>query len=271
MKKEQVIRDEFIRKRIERQKRIRKKRLTIFFIFFFILMICVGITLSLTVFFPIKKIVVSGSKIYSAEEIIQYSGIDVGDNIFTVSGKNAEKALKEAKPYVESVEIKRDLPGTLKIIVKDAEEFACYNVKGRYYTVSSSGWVLKETAEPPRNVVEIVTDAATCKPGSEITFSKDKPKKIIDEIFSELKKEKLNPNKIDVTDTISIVLRVENRFDVDFGNSNNIKEKIQHLSKVIEKLDKGKTGHINLTFWTSSQPDSAFVEYENTPTDSENQ
>lgn len=270
MKKEAVIRDEFIRKRMERQIRIRKRRLIIFFIFFTVLMLCVGITLSLTVFFPIEKINVSGSKIYTAEEIIQYSGIDIGDNIFTVSKKNAENSLKSAKPYVESIEIKRDLPGTLNITVKDAVEFACYNIGGRYYTVSDSGWVLNETLEPPENLVEIVTDSAKCKAGSEITFSDEKIKEIIDEISAELEAEKLTVNKIDVTDTVSISLKIEGRFDVDLGTSNNMTEKIRHLAGMVEYLDPEKTGSINLSIWTSDRPEAAFVESKTTSSGQEN-
>ncbi len=252
--------DEFIRKRMERQRRIRKRRLIIFFIFFIIMMFCVGITLSLTVFFPIENISASGSKIYTNEEIVKFSGIKTGDNLFTVSKKEAQENLKSTLPYVESLEIKRELPGTLKIKVKDAEEFACYNVKGRYYIVSSSGWVLKEKAKKPKNLTEIVLSGVKCKVGSEIEFSEDSPTEIIQEVISALKEEGLNANKIDVSDKVSISVKVENRFEVILGTSNNIVEKIRHLSGMVEKIAPTKKGKINLSMWTSSNTEGTFTE-----------
>lgn len=259
MKKDTVIKDEFIRKRIERQRRIRKRRLVIFFIFFTVMMISIAITLSLTVLFPIEKITVKGSKIYSSEDIIRYSGIENGENLFTVSRSDAERALKSALPYVESLEIERELPGTLKLTVKDAVEFACYNVKGRYYTVSSSGWVLKETAKKPENLTEIMTDTVQCKVGSEIVFSEQRSKQIIDEITKELEAVNLKINRVNVKEKISIYVNVEDRFEVFLGTSNNIKEKIRHLAGMVKEIPKGKKGKINLSMWTSDKPEGTFI------------
>ena len=52
-------RDEFLRKRAERQRKIIKRRIRITFFIFIFLLICVGAILSLTVFFPIKNIDIS--------------------------------------------------------------------------------------------------------------------------------------------------------------------------------------------------------------------
>ena len=227
MKKE-IPRDEFIRKRMERQRRIRKRRLIIFFIFFIITAICVGITLSLTVFFPIEKINISGSKIYKSEDILKFSDIEMGENIFTVSEDKAEKSIKKALPYVEKIDIKRSISGTLEIIVTDAKEFICYDVSGRYFTVSKSGRVLKETAKPPEKLIRIKIKDMDCSVGGEITF-KDDTKSVIDKIISETEKEKINLNVIDVTDILSLKIKVESRFIVNLGKNDNLDRKIKHL------------------------------------------
>lgn len=223
-------------------------------------MICVGITLSLTVFFPIEKITVKGSNFYSAEDIIKHSGIKKGDNLFTASRSDAEEMLKKTLPYIESLEIERTLPGTINLKVKDAEEFACYNIKGRLYTVSSSGWVLKENVERPENLVEIITKDAKCKVGNEIVFKDDRPLQIINEVLSAIDKEKLKLDMIDVTEKISIKINVEERFQVLLGTSNNISEKIRHLAGMIEYIAPEKEGNINLSMWTSSNTEGTFTE-----------
>lgn len=259
MKKE-IPRDEFIRKRMERQRRIRKRRLIIFFIFFIITAICVGITLSLTVFFPIENINIEGSKIYKAEEILKFSQIEKGDNLFTVSRENAEKSLRKALPYVETVKIKRQLPGTLNITVTDAEEFACYNVGKRYFTVSESGWVLKETAKPPKNLIQIKIKDIESSVGTQIVFKDENIKSVVDGIVSEIKKEKIELNTIDVTDELSLKIKVENRFIVDLGKNDNLDRKIKHLAGMIEKIPEKKSGNINLSMWTTTNTQGTFKE-----------
>ena len=85
--------DEFIKKRIERQKKIRKRRLTAFFAIFIIMLLCVGAVLSFTVFFPIESISIKGSEIYTAEEILKASNITKGDNLFAINRAKTENTM----------------------------------------------------------------------------------------------------------------------------------------------------------------------------------
>ena len=89
--------DEFIRKRIERQKRIRKRRLITLFCFLIVLLLCTGAILCFTVFFPIEKIKIQGNALYTAEEIIKNSDVDVGDNLFSASQKTSIISLSKLK------------------------------------------------------------------------------------------------------------------------------------------------------------------------------
>ncbi len=259
MKKE-VPRDEFIRKRMERQRRIRKRRLIVFFIFFIILSICIGITLSLTVFFPIEKINIKGSKIYSSEEILRFCDIEKGDNLFTVNGKSSEEKLKKSLPYVESIKLERKLPDELIITVRDAEEFACYKSDAKLYIVSKSGWVLKETDKIPKNIIGIKANGIECEVGSMAVFEDKDVKAVVDEITTALKEQNISINEIDVTDTLSINVKIENRFEVEIGNRNNIVEKARHLAGMIKNIPEKKSGKINLSMWTSTNTQGTFTE-----------
>lgn len=253
-------RDEFIRKRMERQKKIRKRRLIVFFIFLIILLLCVGIALSLTVFFPIEKINISGSKVYTSKQIEDASGVDIGDNLFVLTKSGIEMQLKEKLPYVEKIKLKRQLPDTLNITVTDADEYACYVVDGKYYTVSKSGWVLKQTAEAPENLFMISGSKAECNVGSEIVFKEEKEEQLLLELMNTLSLKKIKTDYIDITDSISLKIGVEGRFTVELGTSNNIEEKINHLNGMLESLGEEKTGKINLSMWTSNNTTGTFVE-----------
>lgn len=223
-------------------------------------MILVGITLSLTVFFPIVNLSATGSKIYSSEEIVKHSGIKLGDNLFVISRTRAEDNLKSTLPFVESIEFKRKIPDTLTIAVKDAKEFACYSVNKRYFTVSESGWVLKETAKKPSNLIEIIMDDVECKVGSQIVLKEKTAKEITDTITDSLKTHNISLNKINLSDKLVIKIKVENRFTVNLGTSNNLQEKIRHLSSMIKEIDPKKQGEINLSMWTSDNTQGTFKE-----------
>lgn len=258
MKKE-IPRDEFLKKRAERQRKIRKRRLKAFFVFFIILLLTVGVILSLTVFFPIEKLSAGGSKIYSQEQILKLSGIKKGDNLFAISNSKTTEKLKKSLPYVETITFKRQMPDTLKIIVKDAEEFACYKVKNKYYIVSRSGWVLEESKEPREEIVLITAKDVKCKVGSEISFSEASHRDIVDNLSSALEEEKLKVDSVDVTNTFSIAAKVEGRFDVNFGNSNDLQSKVRHLGAMIKEIPTEKSGKIDLSMWTNENTKGTFV------------
>ena len=256
--KREVPRDEFIRKRQERQKKIRKRRIRAFFIMFMILTLCVGAVLCLTVFFPIEKVVIKGSKIYSVEEIFENSNIENGDNLFTVNRSKTEERLKSKLPYIDSVTFKRELPGTLNITVKDATEFAVYEVKEQYYTVSESGWVMKKSSEKPENLICIKGNEIVCKVGSQIVYEDPTQKELIETISQSLKDAKINADLIDTTGKINITLGVEGRFTVNLGNSNFIEEKIKHLAGMIKEMPEENKGKIDLSMWTNDNSRGSF-------------
>ncbi len=257
--KKEVTRDEFIKKRVERQRKIRKRRIIAFFIFFIIILLIVALTLCFTVFFPIENISVKGSKIYSSSEILKKSDIVKGDNLFAVSKAKTENKLKAKLPYIESIDFKRELTGDLTITVKDAQEFACYIVDEVFYTVSASGWVLEKNIEKPENLLLINAPNIKCKVGSEADFSEDSQKELVESIISILKTEEINTNVIDVTNNLEINLRVENRFEVNLGTSNNIEEKIKCLGAMVEKISEDEQGKINLSMWTNDNKNGTFI------------
>lgn len=257
--KREIAKDEYARKRALRRRKIRKRRITAFLIFFIILLLCVGAVLSFTVFFPIENISASGSKIYTAEQIIKISGVEKGDNLFAVSKKSTEKQLKKVLPYVDNIEFERTLPDSLNIKVKDAQEFACYKIGKAYYTVSENGWVLKKDTEKNDKLITVLAKGVKCKVGSEITFEDENQKLLVETISQALKGQNINVDIIDVTNNVELSAKVENRFEVNFGTSNDLLEKIRHLSGMIKEIPEGKGGKINLSMWTSDNTRGTFV------------
>ncbi len=253
-------RDEFLRKRAERQKKIRKRRIITTFIVLLVLAVCTLAVLSLTVFFPIENITVTGSSIYTSEVLKDASGVTLGDNLFITSKSGIEKRLKSRLPYVEKIKLKREIPSTLKIVVTDAEEFAGYSVNNRCYIVSESGWVLRESEEIPENLLTVVGVDVECKVGTKASFKNKKQGELVSLISNVFANEGIELTNLDITNMLELKVKVENRFEVLLGTQNKLEEKVKHLGGMIKKIDPEKKGKINISMWTLDNPQGTFSE-----------
>lgn len=249
--------DEFLKKRKARQRRIRRRRMIIGFSLFVVLLAVVGVILSLTVLFPINNISAKGSEKYTAEQIISSSGIKKGDNLFVSSVKTED--LRKKLPYIESVKIKRTLPDSISITVKDAQPYACYYCEELYYTVSKSGYVLESTEEKPDSLFEIRAEGVKCTLGEAVVIESEKTEELISEIGALAEEYGMTLNYIDVTDELSVTVKTENRFIVNLGTSNFLQNKFAHLSGMIKNIEVTKTGKINLSMWTTENTEGTFV------------
>ncbi len=259
MKKVQT-EDAFIKKRIYRQKQIRKRRMKIFFAVFTVVLLMTAAVLSLTVFFPVENIEASGSLVYSDVEILAELEAYKQSNLFTVSAKSMEDTLKSRLPYIDSITVKRKLPGTIVVTACDADKYLCYLVDGKYYTVSQSGWVMEETESEPDNLTVVSGLIADCKVGSEISIAEVDIKLLIEEINSALASTSITAQSIDVSDSLNLTLFVENRFLVELGTSNNLTQKIKHLGGMINSISKEKSGKIDLSMWEEYNMQGTFKE-----------
>ncbi len=261
--KKDLVQDEFLRKRAVRQRKIRKRRQRIFFISLIMLLLTALVILCFTVFFKIDALTATGSKTYTVEQIIEASDINLGDNLFVTSESKVLKRLKAKLPYIESIEFERKLPGSLNIIVKDATEWAGINEDGFYYIISKAGWVMKRQKEPPQNIFTIKGVKAKCSVGKEIVYNDSDRQELVQKLTDALTKEKLKINLIDVTDSVGIRIKVDDRFDVFLGNANYISEKVRHLATMVEEIPAEKSGKVNLSMWTNDNPEATFVEETN--------
>lgn len=81
--------------------------------------ICGAIAVALALFFKVDTITVTGNSRYTANQIIEASGIETGDNMFFLNKYHASERITAALPYVETVRISRQLPDTLVVTVTE--------------------------------------------------------------------------------------------------------------------------------------------------------
>ncbi len=246
-------------RRTARQKKARQKRLKTAFILFLVIAIISLAIMCFTIFFPIQRINVSGSEIYTKSEIIKASKITTKDNLFVVSEDKIEQKIRKELPYIDSVKLKRVLPDAIILTVTDAKEYAFYYSNDEYIILSENGYVLKKQAEMPENVFEIITSGIEGNLGQEAIYKNIAQKELIDTLKNSIEKHDINVDKIDVSNILQISLVVEGRFTVVLGNTDHVQEKMAHLASMIDSIGE-RSGKIDLSMWTPQNSQGSFIE-----------
>lgn len=116
--------------------------------------VVIFLILSTTVFFKITTVTVTGSSIYTAEEICAASGIKSGNNLIRTNMGKAAAMIENSLTYIETAELKRNFPSGVIINVKPCREAISAEYEDGFCLLSEKGKVLKTSETPfPDTVV----------------------------------------------------------------------------------------------------------------------
>ena len=104
--------------------------------------IVIGVVLSLTVFFKISTIEVTGTSQYSKETILNVCGVDTGDNLFLVKKARVADKIGRALPFTGEITVKRSFPNKIVIQVADSVPSAAVAYEDGYALLNSDQKVL---------------------------------------------------------------------------------------------------------------------------------
>ena len=91
-----------------------------------VLLIAAAVITACVVFFRVNAIQVEGNVRYTPEEIIDASGIQLGDNLIALSRGRISAGIRAQLPYVEGVAIHRSYPD--KLVIRVTERVAAASV-----------------------------------------------------------------------------------------------------------------------------------------------
>ncbi len=103
-------------------------------------------------YFEIKEVSVDGIDHFSKEDIIQISGIDESSTLFSIYLDEVEYRLLQ-NPWIEDVEIQRQLPDTLKISIKERRPRFTVLHNNKLYYVDAHGKVISQMQ--PNNFISL--------------------------------------------------------------------------------------------------------------------
>lgn len=228
----------------------------------------IGIVLSLTVFFRSEEFTVEGAEYYSAQDIIDASGLALGENLFLSDKSAGEQRIESELPYVEEAKISIKIPNTMLITVTESTPAFLFENGSEYIVVSSKGKVLeKVTGSTDKFDVPLVLGCTIteAEPGQEIKFKESGILTILKDISEAIAENEFSGIKeIDVTDTANISLNYSNRIKIIIGLPEDISYKIKTAKIIIsEKLSETDRGRLDVSNCKGSSKASYFKSISN--------
>lgn len=221
------------------------------------------ITLSLTVFFPIKNVEVLGKSIYSLSEIKECADIRLNSNLFTSDLSKVESNITKSLPYISSVKVERNFPSTIVLTVQKAEEYVQVESNGKYAITEKNMKCLKINDKATKGI-PIVRGSETnkIKLGETVTFKTEKTDvlRLINDIVIGAKNSKLSLTVINVSNTQNLWATHDNKIVLLFGSDTNIAKKYSYASAALEqRKNNSEQGTLNLSRIPNSKNQVGFL------------
>lgn len=216
------------------------------------IILAVGIALSLTVFFRSEQFQVEGAEHYSAQDVIDASGLVLGENLFLSDKSAGEENIESKLPYIEEAKISIKIPSTMVITVTESKPAFIIENNGEYIIVSASGKIMEKVKGSTDNYDAPTVVGATVKKatvGQGIEFKESGILKILTSISTALTENEFSGIKeIDVSNTASISLNYSNRIKIIIGLPEDVSYKLKTAKIIIsDKLSETDRGELDVS------------------------
>ena len=218
-----------------------------------VLLTAVAVVAALTLFFKVDHVVVSGNSRYSAEEIIEVSGVEQGDNLILMDKYHIAEKLYTELPYITEVRINRKLPDVLMVEVVETQAVAA--IKGGSSTwLMDSGGKLLEVVSASMAKKYITLEGLTAESpaiSGKLKLGEESPisaQRLL-ELMQALKQWGMleKTTSLDASDPDYMVLSYDGRFQVEMFYDADFDFKLNCLQAAVAQLEPNETGTIRMT------------------------
>jgi len=223
-------------------------------IFLAVLLICIliGLTVySLSMFFYVETIEVSGNERYETGEILAVAGIPDKENMFKVKTEEVRKKIAEKFPYIDSVAVKKVMPSTVRIEVSETQVDCFVQDGDNLIGIDRNLKVLEVySGEAPQKlpVVSGLPYAGEAV-GERISEENVHKKTALSDIIAAINKHDLTKSilSIDLSDEFYIAMNFEDRVELRLGNYSKIEEKLDFFSAIRSHIHESDGGILDLS------------------------
>ena len=197
--------------------------------------------------FDVSEIIVEENNIISDEQIISFSGIEKGTNLFAISKNDTISKLKE-NPYIDTVTIKRIFPNKLKLIIKERQKKYAIQLANSYIYIDKQGYILEISNDTPEVpiIIGFQTDINNIKPNDRLEESDLNKIKMIIKIMDTAQNNELANliTKIDISDESNYTIYLDKENKIAYlGDATELNTRFLYIKSIL-KEQQGKKGEI---------------------------
>lgn len=186
--------------------------------------------------FGVREITVTGDTRYRHEAIIHYSGLTVGQSIWSVNRVTAAEKVVAAFPYIQEATVTKTSFNTYEIHVKETDAIGVMYGFGQWLAVGSNGCLLETSAvESDRPPYALYLKGA--EPLSGVvgeTALDERSLAIVNELLAAFDEHGLyGVNEIDLSNKSDLRLNWNNRITIKLGNDSNLTHEIAVVMKTL--------------------------------------
>lgn len=112
-----------------------------------VLLAAVSVVLACTVFFRVEEVTVEGCEHYSAEQILTVAAVEKGANLILTPSDQVEHRILKNLPYVDTVQVQKRFPTTLKLVVTESQPVAVIAAGEEQWIIDAKGKLLEKADE----------------------------------------------------------------------------------------------------------------------------
>ena len=236
------------------RRRRRRGRFAFLYQLLSVCLILAAILAGCVVFFKVEEVAVSGQSKYTAEEIIQASGIERGDNLFLLNKVRVYRRILNSLPYVDQVSLRRGLPDTVVITVSECVPAFCLEWEGSWWILDGKGKLLEQTGQAGTQGLAVVTGLTPILPtaGSALAVGEENTPKLdsLLALLSALSERGMleQVGSVDLSQSAVLSLEYGGRFTVELPmRAEDFSQRVRWLEATLEQLEENESGTIDLT------------------------
>ena len=129
------------------------------------LVILAAILIGCVAFFRVNQITVEGNSRYSAQEIIDASGVELGENLLLISKPQTAGSIQKQLPYVQNVFVIRRPPDGLVLRITESAAAAVIQTEDAWWLMDARGKLLDWGGESAKGSLPVVSGLHPVEPG----------------------------------------------------------------------------------------------------------
>lgn len=222
--------------KIERQEKSKKIKFNILLLIT-ILSVMVFIIFKSDLFI-INDIEVVGNSKLLKEDIVEYSALPKGENIFRIKTRISRERIEQL-PYIKEVEVKRKLPNTIIIDVVERKEIALIKTISTYQVIDIEGYILQQVESEDENLPTLLgLNIDNPQLGANLFEDMEIPnlQSFLEEAHRLYILNLIKDMDLQILDDINITLN--DGIDIAFGTLDNVEYRLRLLNEILKDIEK---------------------------------